>query len=59
MQTLAGVAFDLYCKHCKQDVIATTQYDLGARVIAELSCCGREVEAFAVDLEETLADCGV
>lgn len=59
MQTLSGVPFDLYCKRCKQDAFATVQYDMGAVVIAELNCCGREVEAFAVDLEEMLADCGV
>lgn len=59
MRTLVGVPFDLYCKRCEVDAVATTQYDLGAVVIAELSCCGCEVEAFAVDLEEMLADCGV
>jgi hypothetical protein len=59
MRTLVGVAFDLYCKRCKRDAVATVQGDEGARVYAELDCCGREVEAFAVDVAEMLVDCGV
>lgn len=59
MKTLAGITFDHHCTDCQQDTTVTIEYDEGTNVYGPLSCCGREVEALAVDITELLTDCGV